>query len=144
FWPSASTASSELMKESSSSPVIPCGSAAQSRQRYGASMAALNFLLDSAVSSSRCCSRSSRNFRNMIQVRSGRRSRSPFRPLSLRMISRADFRRLPSIWEVVIGAASAPFFLIRAIEQSLQVVYGSTKLIGAAEQLDDFGGLAVG
>src|SRR6185437_3955022 len=133
------------MKASSSSPVMPCGSAAQSRQRYGASMAALNFLPDSAASSSRCCSRSSRNLRNMTHVSSGRRSRSPFSPLSLRMMSRADLRRLPSIWEVVIGAASAPFlFLVRAIEQSLQVVYGPAKRIGAAEQLDDFGGLAVG
>jgi hypothetical protein len=61
------------------------------------------------------------------------------------MMSRADFRRLPNIWDVVIGAASAPFFfLVRAIEQSLQVVYGPAKFIGAAEQLDDFGGLAVG
>src|SRR5689334_2716762 len=108
-------------------------------------MAALNFLPDSAVSSSRCCSRSSRNFKNMIHVRSGRRSRSPFSPLSFLMMSRAALRTLPSIWVVVIGAASTPFFfLVRVIEQSLQVVHGTAKLSGAAEELDDFGGLAVG
>ena len=47
-----------------------------------------------------CCSMSSRNFRNMIQVSIGRRSRSPLRPLSLRMMSRQDLIRLPSCWAV--------------------------------------------
>ena len=70
-----------------------------------ASIAGLNFLLASAASSSRCNSRSSRNFRNIIHVSNGKRSRSPFSPLSLRMMSRADLRRLPSICDVVIGAA---------------------------------------
>ena len=84
-----------------------------------ASMAALNFLPASLASSSRCCSRSSRNFRNMIHVSSGSRSRSPFSPLSLRMMSRADLRRLPSIWEVVIGAASAPFFFLRSCHRAV-------------------------
>ena len=39
----------------------------------------------------------------MIQVSIGSRSRSPFRPLSLRMMSRADLMRLPSCWAVVRG-----------------------------------------
>lgn len=81
----------------------------------------------------------------MIHVRSGRRSRSPLRPLSLRMRSRADFSRLPSIWAVVMGAASARFFrLVRAIEQSLQVVYGLPQLVGSTEQFDDLRRLAMG
>src|ERR1035437_3799509 len=37
----------------------------------------------------------------MIQVSIGRRSRSPLSPLSLRMMSRADFRSAPSDWAVV-------------------------------------------
>ena len=37
----------------------------------------------------------------MIQVSMGRRSRSPFSPLSLRMMSRADLMMLPSCWAVV-------------------------------------------
>ena len=64
--------------------------AAQSRQRYGGSMAGRNFLPRSLASSSRICSMSSRNLRNMIQVSIGRRSRSPLRPLSFRMMSRQD------------------------------------------------------
>ena len=38
---------------------------------------------------------------SMTQVSIGRRSRSPLRPLSLRMMSRADFRRAPRDWAVV-------------------------------------------
>src|SRR5438876_243392 len=53
------------------------------------------------ASSSRSCSVSSRNFRNMIQVSIGSRSRSPLRPLSLRMMSRADLTMLASRWDVV-------------------------------------------
>jgi hypothetical protein len=60
-------------------------------------------------------------------------------------MSRALFRRLPSICEVVIGAASLPlFFLTLAIQESLQVAYGLPEILCAAEQLDDLGGLAVG
>src|ERR1700690_992037 len=44
---------------------------------------------------------SSRNFRNMIQVSIGNRSRAPLSPLSLRMMSRADFRSAPRDWAVV-------------------------------------------
>jgi hypothetical protein len=82
----------------------------------------------------------------MIQVSNGRRSRSPLSPLSLRMMSRADLKRLPSIWAVVMGAASASLFFLlgRAIEQSLQVVYGFAQLVWAAEELDNFGRLAIG
>jgi hypothetical protein len=55
---------------------------------------------------------SSRNLRNMIQVSRGRRSRSPLRPLSLRMICRADLMREPSRWAVVIGG---PAFFWRVV-----------------------------
>ena len=47
----------------------------------------------------------SRNFRNMIQVSIGRRSRSPFTPLSLRMIRRADLMMRSSRCAVVSGLA---------------------------------------
>ena len=57
----------------------------------------------STASVSRCCSISSRNLRNMTQVRMGRRSRSPERPLSLRMIWRADLMMPASCWAVVGG-----------------------------------------
>src|SRR4051812_22063928 len=39
---------------------------------------------------------SSMNFKNMIQVSMGRRSRSPLSPLSFRMMSRADLIKLLS------------------------------------------------
>src|ERR1700691_4441998 len=102
-------------------------------------MEALNFLPASLASSSRCCSRSSRNLRNMIHVSNGRRSRSPFSPLSFRMMSRADLRRLPSICDVVVGAALfAPFFFdLGGIEESLKFVYGQPKLFRAAEEPDN-------
>src|SRR5271170_3679585 len=127
------------MNESNSSPVTPWGLLAQSRQRYGASIAARNFLPASAASSSRCDSRSSRNFRNMIQVRSGRRSRSPFNPLSLRIMSRADFKRLPSACAVV-----TPFVDVDElsdIELILQFGYGRSHFLGSAEEADDFSNL---
>src|SRR5437667_661735 len=124
------------MKASSSSPVTPAGFAAQSRQRYGASMAGRNFLPASLASSSRCCSRSSRNFRNMIHVSSGRRSRSPFRPLSLRMMSRADLSREPRDCAVV-GPGAAGSFALGGIELSLEFGHSRSELIGAAEKLDD-------
>ena len=70
--------------------------------------------------------------RHTARARSGSDRTSLYDEITIKIIS-------------VIGAASAPFFfLIRAIEQSLQVGHGPAKLIGAAEQLDDFGGLAVG
>ena len=106
FVPSGRVASSLLMNEISASPVIPSGLAAQSRQRYGGSMAGLKRFPSSFASVSRTCSMSSRNFRNMTHVSIGRRSRSPFRPLSLRMMSRQDLTRLPKAWAVVRGAAS--------------------------------------
>ena len=104
-------------------------------------MAGRNFLPASAASSSRCSSRSSRNFRNMIQVSIGSRSRSPFRPLSLRMMSRADLSRLPRGWAVVCGCVVVascgcePFAtFLCGIEEGLQFVDGGAKLIGAAEE----------
>src|SRR5438132_2255332 len=81
---------------------------------------------------------SSRNLRNMIQVRSGSRSRSPLSPLSLRMMSRADLSRLPSACAVVGGGAS---FLravdLRGIQMTLKFGYGQPELLGAAEEADD-------
>ena len=91
---------------------MPSTFAAQSRHRYGASIAGRNRLPASFASSARCCSRSSRNLRNMIQVSSGRRSRSPFSPLSLRIMSRADLMLEPRLCAVVSGAASALAFLL--------------------------------
>src|SRR5262245_53133109 len=64
-------------------------------------MAGLNFLPASWASASRCVSRSSRNFRNMTHVSIGRRSKSPFRPLSFRIISLADLSNAPSDCAVV-------------------------------------------
>ncbi len=55
-------------------------------------------------------SRSSRNLRNMTHVRSGSRSRSPERPLSLRMICRQDLMTLPRRSAVVLGGVA---FLVR-------------------------------
>src|SRR3989475_8303658 len=99
-------------------------------------MARRNFFPASLASCSRCCSRSSRNFRNMIQVRSGSRSRSPFKPLSLRMMSRADLSSEPRAWAVV-GAGEVGSFALRGIELGLQLGHGGAELLGAAEQLDD-------
>ena len=50
----------------------------------------------------------------MTQVSIGNRSRSPLRPLSFRMMSRADLMRLPSCWAVVLGGSVfvARFFAI--------------------------------
>ena len=55
------------------------------------------------ASSSRICSMSSRNFRNITQVSIGSRSRSPLSPLSFRMMSRHDFTIEESRWAVVNG-----------------------------------------
>ena len=52
----------------------------------------------------------------MIHVSSGKRSRSPFKPLSLRMMSRADLSRLPSDWAVV-GATFVLTFVLGGIER---------------------------
>src|SRR6266446_7402103 len=107
-------------------------------------MAARNLRPASAASSSRSISRSSRNFRNMIQVSNGSRSRSPLRPLSLRMMSRADFTRLPSACTVVgCGTSFRTAADLGGIEMSLQFVYGEAQLIDAAEKPDDVADLAV-
>src|SRR2546430_13027796 len=99
-------------------------------------MAGRNFFPASLASCSRCCSRSSRNFRNMIQVRSGSRSRSPFKPLSLRMMSRADLSSEPRAWAVV-GGAAVDACALRGIELGLKLGHRGAKLLGATEQLDD-------
>ena len=85
-------------------------------------------------------SRSSRNLRNMIQVSSGRRSRSPLSPLSLRMMSRADLIRLP---KRLRGrhrriAVRSVFLITSGIEHSSEVRLRRAKLFGTAEQPDDF------
>ncbi len=59
-----------------------------------------------------------------------RRSRSPFSPLSLRMISRADLSRLPSACAVVSGAEAAARGL-RGIEMSLEFGHGVAERPGA-------------
>src|SRR2546426_1994268 len=99
-------------------------------------MAGRNFFPASLASCSRCCSRSSRNFRNMIQVRSGSRSRSPFKPLSLRMMSRADLSSELRAWAVV-GGAAVDACALRGIELGLKLGHRGAKLLGATEQLDD-------
>src|SRR5712691_10080769 len=73
----------------------------------------------------------------MIHVSSGRRSRSPLSPLSFRMMSRADLIRLPSDWAVV-GAGAVEPFALRGIELGLELGHRRAKLLGAAEELDDF------
>src|SRR5262245_5313267 len=128
------------MNSRSSSPVIPSGVDAQSRHRYGGSMAGLKVFPASRASSSRWDSRSSRNFRNMIQVSSGSRSRSPLSPLSLRMMSRADLMRALRDCAVVTAAAIRRSAL-RGIEVPLELVHGRSKRIGAPEKLGRFGNL---
>jgi|GEM_PF-4558149 len=48
---------------------------------------------------------SSMNLRNITQTSMGKRSRSPDRPLSLRMMSRQDLTMLPNCWAVVSWAS---------------------------------------
>src|ERR1039457_575988 len=91
------------MKCLRSSPLMPSSFAAQSRQRYGAWMIGLYGFPAIAAFCSWICSRSSRNFKNITHVNIGKRSMSPFSPLSFRMMSRADLMRLPSCWVVVRG-----------------------------------------
>jgi len=55
------------------------------------------------ASCSAICSMSSRNFRNMIQVSIGKRSKSPLSPLSFRMMSRQDLTMDESRCAVVRG-----------------------------------------
>src|SRR5947209_19640607 len=93
--------------------------------------------------SSRMASWSSRNLRNRSQVSMGRRSRSPLRPLSFRMMSRADLTRLPRRWAVVWGWPLPFFFAMsflssgRRVEQGLELVDRLPELFRAAEQAGD-------
>src|SRR5262249_54121819 len=98
------------------SPLTPSSLAAQSRQRYGGSMARRYFSRFILARSSRTSSWSSRNLRNMTQVSIGRRSRSPLSPLSFRMMSRADLTWFPSRWAVVRGASAflLPFAIVHS------------------------------
>lgn len=52
----------------------------------------------------------------MIQVSKGRRSRSPLRPLSLRMMSGAHFKRLPSDWVVVAVLVISQTLVLRRLK----------------------------
>src|SRR5437762_12061670 len=99
-------------------------------------MAGRNFLRARATSSSRCNSKSSKNLRNMIHVSRGNRSRSPFNPLSFRMMSRADLIRLPRDCAVV-GVALFLALALGGIEILLQFVYSIAELIRPTEQSDD-------
>src|ERR1700750_906951 len=78
---------------------MPSALAAQSLHLYGASTSGRYGDPSRDASSSCLISRSSKNFKNIIQVKSGRRSTSPFRPLSLRSICRTDFMRAERSWE---------------------------------------------
>src|SRR5512139_1799265 len=85
---------------------------------------------------------SSRNLRNMIQVRSGSRSISVESPLSLRMMSRADLMRLPSCCAVVCGCASFALFVrailhLCSIEQGLELIDRLHQPVLAAEVASD-------
>src|SRR5438552_17232216 len=103
-------------------------------------MAWRNFLPASFASSSRPCSMSSRNFRNMIQVSIGRRSRSPFSPLSFRMMSRLDLTMLPSCCAVDFGTSI--FVLrgviryreLRSVQEGLHLAHCGAHLLRAAEE----------
>ena len=101
-------------------------------------MAGLNFLPASLASSSRCLLQSSRNFRNMIQVSIGRRSRSPFSPLSLRMMSRADLMRLPSVgrWSSV-RLCLALLFLLCCLRPRRAVLASRRRLAEASPGRQD-------
>ena len=85
---------------------MPSAGAAQSRQRHGAATTGRQIRPARPARVSSIRSMSSRNFRNMIQVSIGSRSRSPFSPLSLRMIWRADLMMRSSRWAVVSGLAT--------------------------------------
>ena len=134
-------------------PVIPPSFAAQSRQRYGGSIAGLKGMPLSSARVLRAPSKSSRNFKNMIQVSMGRRSRSPLSPLSFRMMSRADLMMLPSCCAVVCGSASflllsdVPWFsfvtIISRIQASLQVVHCFAQLRRPTEESCDLRHVAV-
>ena len=96
-------------------------------------------------------SRSSRNLRNMIQVSIGSRSRSPFSPLSLRMMSRADLSRLPRALGGGLGlrrfwsCGCEPFIaFLCGVQKILQFADGEAELFGPAEEVDDLADLAVG
>ena len=83
-------------------------------------------LTASWLPASRICSISSRNLRNMIQVSSGRRSRSPLSPLSLRMMSRRGFDQATELLGCRLRlfrrdfSCSAIISLSGGIEQRLQ------------------------
>src|ERR1035441_5337919 len=135
------------MNARSSGPVMPSSLAAQSRQRYGLSMEVRYFSPRNSARDSSICSMSSRNFRNMIQVSIGKRPRSLDKPLSFRMMSRADLIRLPSCCAVVSAACDFDFanfcLLLCRIKQRLQIIHRLAKALGTAEQVRDLHHVAV-
>src|SRR6266566_4547411 len=117
-------------------------------------MAGRKRLPESLASSARTLSISSRNLRNMIQVSIGRRSRSPLRPLSLRMMSRQDLTMEASCcavdcwtsfwtsftWAFFGRPFVATFCLgmvlgLIDVQERLQFVYRRSQLFRAAEHL---------
>ena len=101
--------SSLITKARSSSPVTPSGLAAQSRHRYGGSIAA-------GTSSRRVPLhvRATLQIIKELQKHDPREHRQAIevavRPLSLRMMSRADLMRLPSCW----AGGKGPFTFCRS------------------------------
>src|SRR5438445_3120789 len=129
-------------------------------------MAGRKRLPESLASSARTLSISSRNLRNMIQVSIGRRSRSPLRPLSLRMMSRQDLTIEASCWAVdcwtsfawaffgwpvfdclfgatsCLGSATFRFGMVLGlidVQERLQFVYRRSQIFGATEHLRNIG-----
>src|SRR6185437_3400405 len=93
------------------------------------------------ASSARTLSMSSRNFRNMIHVSIGRRSRSPLRPLSLRMMSRQDLTIEASCCAVDRGNSFFAVFCLAigpclcCVEECLQLVDRRSQIVRAAKHL---------
>src|SRR6266481_1535960 len=88
---------------------------------------------------------SSRNFRNMIQVSIGRRSMSPLRPLSLRMMSRHALMMLPSWCAVDFGAsvlrAAAVIAMVPSscrVQKLLKFPDRVPQLIRSTKEISDF------
>ncbi len=111
-------------------------------------MAGRYFLRPNLARLSSICSISSRNFRNMIHVSIGSRSRSPESPLSFRMMSRADFIREPSCCVVVCGCSAflAGFFdIVRFdVPPSVRLQYRATDapadLASVERKIDGYNG----
>src|SRR3989304_5211837 len=104
-------------------------------------MAGTKRLPSRVASVSRSCSASSRNLRNMIHVSMGSLSSSPLRPLSLRMMSRADLITEASCWAVDAGtlliALRAMRSPLRYVEQFLEFGNGGLQALRAVKPRGD-------